>query len=102
MPFECCEFCLGCEIQGADGLVVDCGVMFGHIIAEVCGSCAPVGSELFLILSAPQPMKSHVHCFQFFQDVVVDNAKCRGVVNLDGGWGLWMACPLYTSDAADE
>ena len=65
--------------------------MFGHIITEVCGSCAPVGSELFLILSAPKPMKSHVHCFQFFQDVVVDDAKCRGVVDLDGGWGLWMA-----------
>ncbi len=48
-------------------------------------------SKLSLTFSVAEPIVFHVHCFQFLDNVVVDNAKCSGVVHLHWGQRLGMA-----------
>jgi hypothetical protein len=57
------------------------GMMFCHIVAIVFFAWGPVVLILSLTFSVTEPMVFHVHCFNFFDDIVVDNAKCSGVVN---------------------
>ena len=90
LSLQFCKSCCRCEIYWADGLVMNCWMVFRHIISKICRSCSPVCSKLSLICSASEPMKSHVHCLQFFQYIVVYHPKCRGVVDLDWGWWLWV------------
>ena len=62
--------------------------MFGDIVAVVFFSGCPVVSELALIFSVSEPMVLHVHCLEFFHDIVVDNAEGGCVVRLH--WGRWL------------
>jgi hypothetical protein len=66
-------------------LVMNCGMIFCRVVAVVLFAWGPVVSKLSLTLSAVEQMVRHVHCFQFFDNIVVDNAKCSGVVHLH--WG---------------
>ncbi len=43
-----------------------------------------------LTFSVAEPMVFHVHCFHFVDEVVVDDAKCSGVVCLHWCWRLGM------------
>ncbi len=63
--------------------------MFFHVVAVVFFACGPVVSKLAATFSVTEPMVFHVHYFQFFDDVVADNAKCSGVSVCIGvrGWG---------------
>ena len=57
-------------------------MMFCHIVALVFFAWGPVVSKLATTFSVAEPMVFHVHCFQFFDEVVVDDTKCSGVVCL--------------------
>ncbi len=50
-------------------------MMFCHVVAIVFFAWGPVVSKLAWTFSVAEPMIFHVDCFQFFDDVVVDNAK---------------------------
>jgi hypothetical protein len=64
---------------------MNCGMMHCHVLAVVFFAWGPVVSELSLNFSVAKPMVFHVHCFQYLDDFVVDNAKYSGVVHLH--WG---------------
>ncbi len=51
----------------------------------------PVVLKLSSTFSVVEPMVFHVHCFQFLDNIFVDNAKCSCVVHLHWGWRLGMA-----------
>jgi len=70
--------------------MMDWGVMFGDIVAFIVTAWCPIVSELFLVDSISKPVKSHVHGFEFFHDIVVDNAKGCCIVSLNGSRGLGM------------
>jgi hypothetical protein len=70
---------------------MNCGMMFCHVVAVVLFTWGPVVSKLSLTFSVMEPMVFHVHCFQFLDNIVVDNAECSGVVCLHWGWKLGMA-----------
>ncbi len=72
-------------------LVMNCGMMFCHVVAVVLFAWGPVMSKLISKFSVAEPMVFHVHCFHFLDNIVVDNAKCSGVVCLHWGWRLGMA-----------
>ncbi len=69
---------------------MNCGMMFCHVVAVVLFAWGPVVSKLSSTFSVAEPMVFHVHCFQVFDNVVVDNANCSGVVHLHWGrrWGM--------------
>ena len=71
--------------------MVDWGVMFGDIVTFVVAARCPIVSELFLADSVAKPVELHVHGFELFHDVVVDNAKGCCIVRLNGSGGLGMA-----------
>ncbi len=66
------------------------GMIFCHIVTLVFFAWGPVVSKLALAFSVAEPMVFHVYCFQFFDDIVVDGAKCSGVVYLHWCWSLGM------------
>ncbi len=72
-------------------LVMNCSMMFCHVVAIVLFARDPVVSKLSLTFSVTEPMVLHVHCFRFLDNIVVDNAKCSGVVHLHWGQRLEMA-----------
>ncbi len=72
-------------------LVMNCGMMFCHVVAVVLFAWGPVVFKLSLVFSVTEPMVFHVHCFQFLDNIVVDNAECSGVVPLHWGPRLGMA-----------
>ncbi len=72
-------------------LVMNCSMMFCHVVAIVLFAWGPVVSKLSSAFSVMEPMVLHVHCFQFLDNIVVDNAKCSGVVRLHWAWRLGMA-----------
>ena len=80
------------EVDRAYGFVMNGGVVFCDVIAKVGVSGWPVGAKLLLIVAASEPMKSHIHGLGAFGlDGIGHNTKGRGVVDLNGGWGLGMA-----------
>ncbi len=70
---------------------MNCGMMFCHVVAVVLFACGPVVLKLSSTFSVAEPMVFHVHCFQFLDNVVVEEAECSGVVRLHWGWRLGMA-----------
>jgi hypothetical protein len=73
---------------------MNCGMMLCHVVTIVLFAWGPVvvlKLSLILTFSVAEPMVFHVHCFQFLDNVVVDNTKCSGVVHLHWGWRLRMA-----------
>jgi hypothetical protein len=62
--------------------VMNGDMMFFHIVAVVFFAWGPVVSKLASSFSVLEPMVFHVHCIQFFGDLVVDSSKCSGVVCL--------------------
>jgi hypothetical protein len=71
-------------------LVMSYGMMLCHVVAVVFLAWGSVVLSLSSTFSVAKPMVFHVHCFQFLDEVVVDNAKCSGVVRLHWGWRLGM------------
>jgi hypothetical protein len=69
---------------------MNCGMILCHVIAIVFFAWGPVVSKLSSPFSVAKPMVFHVHCFQFLDDVVVDDSKCSGVVCLHRGGRLGM------------
>ncbi len=67
------------------------GMMCCHVVAVVLFVWGPVVSKFSLTFFVVEPMVFHVHCFQFLDNIVVDDAKCSGVVHLHWGWRLGMA-----------
>ncbi len=65
--------------------------MFGHVVAVFFFVWGPVVLKLALSFSVVESMVFYVHCFQFFDDVVVDGAQCSSVVCLQWCWRLGMA-----------
>ena len=64
--------------------------MFGDIVAFVVTPWCPIVPELFLADSVSKSVKFHVHGFECFHDIVVDNAKGCCIVSLYGSRGLGM------------
>ena len=48
-------------------------MMFGDVVAFIVAARCPIVSELFLVDSVSKPVKFHVHGFELFHDIVVDN-----------------------------
>ncbi len=82
-------------------LVMNSGMMFCHIVTIVFFACGLVVSKLASTFSVPEPMVCHIHCFQFFDDVVVDNAECSGVVCLHWCWRLGMTHEIKSISSRD-
>ncbi len=57
--------------------------MFGDVVALVLATRCPIVPELFLVDSVLKPMIFHVHGFELFHDIVVDDAKGCCVVSLN-------------------
>ena len=57
--------------------MMDWGVMLGDIVAFVVTARCPIVPALFLADSVAKPVKFHVHGFELFHDIVVDNADLR-------------------------
>ncbi len=72
-------------------LVMNCSMMFCHVVIVSLFAWGPVVLKLSSTFSVMEPMVFHVHCFQFLDNIVVDNAECSGVVCLHWGWRLGMA-----------
>ncbi len=72
-------------------LMMNCSMMLCHVVAVFLFAGGPVVSKLSLTFSVMKPMVFHVHCFQFFDNVVVDNTECSGVVRLHWGRRLGIA-----------
>jgi hypothetical protein len=72
-------------------------MMLCHIVAIDFFAWGSVVSKLSSTFSVAEPMVFHFHCFQFLDDVVVDNAKCSGVVRLHwgGDWGWPMKLRVW-------
>ncbi len=66
-------------------------MMLCYVVTIVLFAWGPVVSKLSLAFSVTGPMVFHVNFFQFLDNVVVDNAKCSGVVHLHWGRRLEMA-----------
>ncbi len=67
-------------------------MMFGPIVGLVVGSWTPVVAELALVVTALQPVESHVHCFgALWSNVVGEDAMGCAVVRLDGCGRLLVA-----------
>ena len=67
-------------------------VVLGVIVTEVSAAGFPINQKLFLEGAISDPIKTHVNGFgAFLFDGVVGKALSSGVVNLDGGGGLWVA-----------
>jgi hypothetical protein len=64
--------------------------MFCHAVTVVFFFWGPVVTKVAMTFSVAEPMVFHVYCFQFFDDLVFDNAKCSGVVRLRWCWRLGM------------
>ena len=63
-----------------------------HVVAFIVWSRHPIVAKLKLLDPIAQPVESHVHGFRAARgDGVVEHAKCRCVVGLDGHWGLGVA-----------
>ncbi len=71
--------------------VMNCGMMLCHVVAVVIFAWGPVVRILSSTFSVAEPMVFYVHCFQFLDNIVVEDAKCSGVVGLHWGWRLGMA-----------
>ncbi len=63
-------------------LVMNCGMMLCHVVAAFLFVWGPVVSKLSSTFSVAEPMAFHVNCFQFYDNLVVDDAECSGVVRL--------------------
>ncbi len=50
-----------------------------------------ISVEIILDILCCRAIGIHVYCFQFLDNVVVDNAECSGVVRMHWGWRLGMA-----------
>ncbi len=71
------------------------------VVTIVFFAWGPVVLKLSLTFSVAEPMVFHVHCFQFLDDVVVDNAKCSGSVCIEvGGWGWPMNSRVWRAEMA--
>jgi hypothetical protein len=70
---------------------MNCGMMLCHVVTIIFFAWGPVVLKLFSIFSVAEPMVFHVHCFQFLDYVVVDGAKCSGIVHLYWDRRLGMA-----------
>ncbi len=70
---------------------MNCGMMIRHVVTIVLFARGPVVSKLSSTFSVTEPMVLRVRCFQFLDDIVVDDAKRSGVVCLHWGWRLGMA-----------
>jgi hypothetical protein len=53
--------------------------MVCHVVTIAFFAWGTVVSKLASTFSVAEPMVFHIHCFQFFDDIVVDNAKCSGL-----------------------
>ena len=70
---------------------MDCGVVLRPVVAFIVWARHPIVTKLKLLYAIAQPMETHVHGFRAAQgNVVIDHAKCRRVVSLDGRGGLWV------------
>ena len=63
-------------------------MVFGDVISFVVSSWCPIMAKLFLNYPVAKPMVFHIHGFEFFHDIVVDDAECSGVVRLH--WCGWL------------
>ena len=68
--------------------MVDGSMVFSGIVSVVGFAGGPIVAKLALIQSASEPVVFHVHCFQFFHDIVVHHAQ-GSVVGLH--WCGWLA-----------
>ena len=67
--------------------------MLGKIISQVVSSSPPVDNELTLVDPVSDPIKSHVNGLgTSLLDGVIGNARSTGIVSLDEGCLLGMAC----------
>jgi hypothetical protein len=82
-------------------LVMNGDMMFCHVFTVVFSAWGPVVLKLASTFSVAEPIVFHVHCFQFFDDVVVDNAKCSGVVCLHCCWRLGMTHEFKSMASGD-
>ncbi len=74
-----------------DMLMNVCCVVFRWIIAQVLLTRLIIKPEVLLCFSIQEPEISHLHRTGTLSfDSVVDDANSRGVVDVDGGWRLWM------------
>ena len=71
------------------GLMIKRGVVFGAIVVNIFGTRITKELELALIFAAAEPIILNVHCFGLTLDYgVVRNTNRRGVITLDGIFGL--------------
>jgi hypothetical protein len=70
---------------------MNCAMMLCHVVAVVLFAWDLVVLKLSSTFSVVEPMVFHFHCFQFLDNIVVDNAECSGVVCLHWGQRLGMA-----------
>jgi hypothetical protein len=76
-------------------------VMLGYVVAIVFFARCPVMSKLVATFSVAEPMVVHVHPFQLFDDVTVDNAESCGVVHLYWLWRLGMTHGFESMSSGD-
>ena len=83
----------GCvEKVGSHEAVVGGRVVLGVIVGKIGRPRPPVDEELSLASPVLDPIKAHVHGFgSFLLDGIVGKTFGGGVVDLHGGWRLWMA-----------
>jgi hypothetical protein len=70
---------------------MNCSMMLCHVVAIAFFAWGPEVSKLSSTFSVVDPMVFHVHCFQFLNDVIVDDANCSGIVRLHWCQRLGMA-----------
>ncbi len=63
--------------------------LWHDVLSCSCRCSFSLGASL--TFSVAEPMVFHVHCFQFLDNIVVDDTKCSGVVRLHWGQRLGMA-----------
>ena len=72
--------------------MVDCCIVLCHTVAFIIWARHPIVAKLKLLDAIAQPVETHVHGFHAARgNGVVDHAKCRRVVGLDGRRGLGIA-----------
>ena len=63
-----------------------------HTVTFIVWAMHPIVMKLKLLDTITQPVETHVHGFRAARgDGVVDHAKCRRVIGLDGRRGLGVA-----------
>ena len=68
------------------------GVVFREVVGQVFRAWCPINVKLFLIDTILQPVEAHVNRLRLtLLDLLVGEADCCGVIELDGGGGLGMA-----------